>query len=189
MARVALVDPRHAPEPVKAQLEAIARDRGQAYNVYRMLANSPIVLERLYAFIWALWHESQIEPALQETVIMRVAQLSECDYEWGRHRELARRAGLSDGKVAALMDWQASSLFTEVERSVLAVVDSATLRVASSAEEITDLKRFFSDRQVVELLALTSLYGMLARLIRSLDVELEPGAVGLPKVTGADSGG
>jgi AhpD family alkylhydroperoxidase len=152
-----------------------------------MLANSPIALERLYAFSSGLWYESKIEPLLQEIVIMRVSQLSECDYVWGRHRELARMVGVSDEKLAALSGWQASSLFTELERSVLAVVDSATLRVASSAEEITELKRFFTDRQVVELLALAGLYGMLARLLRSLDVELEPDAVGLPDVAAAHS--
>jgi AhpD family alkylhydroperoxidase len=173
MARVALPDPSQTPEPIKAQLEAIARERGRAFNVWRMLANSPITLERVYGLASGLWHESQVSPELQETVILRVAQLSDCGYIWTRHAGLARRVGVSDEKIAALSDWDASGIFTEVERSVLAVVDSTTVWIASSPDEITELKRFFSDRQVVELLTLAGLYGILARLLRSLDVEMD----------------
>ena len=182
MARVDLVHPGAAPEAVERLFETIAEDRGLVPNAYRMLGHSPMALARMYEFFKAFWQESDIEPLLRETVILRVAQLLACDYEWGRHRSLAREVGVTDDKVRALGAWPENPMFSASERAALAVVDSATKGVSASEQEIAGLKAHFSDRQIVELLALIGLYGMMARLLLSLEVELEPGVVGLAEL-------
>jgi AhpD family alkylhydroperoxidase len=175
MARISLVDPATAPEDVRPLLEQVQRDRGGVFNVYRTLAHSPASLAAMLQLARALWSESALDPKLQELIILRVAQLTGSDYEWGRHRILARRFGVPDEVVASLAQWKSAPVFSPAERAALAVTDEASRQIEASGGAIAELRRHFSERQTVEIALLGGMYQMVARLLRSLDVDQEPG--------------
>jgi 4-carboxymuconolactone decarboxylase len=181
MARLPLVDPETAGGPAAELLRRIAAERGRAFNVYRMLAHSPSTLAHVYALSSYLWNESSLPPPLQELVILRVAQLTRSDYEWARHRAIARRVGVSDAKVDALHRWRASGRFDAVERAGLAVTDGATRDVEASADAIAGARRLLGEGATVELVVLVGLYGMVARFLRSLAVDAEDGDEPMPR--------
>lgn len=181
MARLPLLDPSDADPPAAELLSRIAGERGRAFNVYRVLANSPGVLERVYGLAGYLWRESELGPKLTELAILRVALLTASDYEWCRHRELARRAGVGDAQVAALATWaEPDSPFDPIERAVLTLVDETTIEVEASEQAVAAVRGALGERATLELIVLAGFYGMVSRLLRSLDVdpELGDGVVG-----------
>lgn len=177
MARVQLLDSTGAEPPAAALLEQIAGHRGHAFNVYRALANSPGALEGVYGLATFLWNESSLSRPLQEIVILRVARLCRCEYEWERHVPLARRAGLTKEQIAALWDDEpaASGCFDATELAALSMTEEATLQVEASAEAVDAVRRALGEQATVELLVLAGFYGMVARMLRSLAVDAEPG--------------
>lgn len=183
MARLPYVEQTADGDPEAQQmLAAIAGERGRAFGVYRMLANSPGVLENVYGLARYLWNDSRLEPQLQELIILRVAQLTQCSYEWSRHRDVARRIGVDQAKVDALADWSSQlGCYSAVEQAALRVADEETLQIEAGAEAIDGLRRHLDPAAVVELVVLVGLYGMVARVLRSLAVDAEPGDEVVPR--------
>jgi alkylhydroperoxidase family enzyme len=180
MARLPLVDPATDDATAAALLQRIVDERGQAFNVYRMLANSPGVLERVYGLASHLWNDSDLEPPLQELVILRVAQLTGSDYEWARHRGLARRVGVPDRQVEGLSDWRTSQLYRPAERAALRLTEEMTRDVEATPDAVADVSELLGAKATLELAVLIGLYGLVARVLRSLDVDAEPGDESLP---------
>jgi alkylhydroperoxidase family enzyme len=178
VSRLPLIDPEDANGAAGPLLARIAGDRGQAFNVYRMLANSPGTLAGVYGLVTYLWAESELPPRVQELVILRVAQLTGSDYEWSRHRVVAARVGVPDDQVAALSDWRdARERFDQVERAALALAEETTLNVEASAGAVAAVRALLGDQATLELVVLIGFYGMVSRVLRSLDVDPEPGDV------------
>lgn len=174
MARLSYVDVGSAPDPPRGLLERIAGDRGYAFNVYRMLAHSPMALERVYGLAYGLWNESAVDPRLLELVILRTAQLTGSDYEWGRHRKLAARVGVPDEQVGSLAAWRkATGVFDARERSALALTDELVTGVEAQASTLAAVREHFDERETVELVLLAGFYAMMARFLRTLAVDLE----------------
>jgi AhpD family alkylhydroperoxidase len=181
VARLPLVDPENSAGPAGELLQRIGRERGRVFNVYRLLANSPGTLDHVYALASYLWNASSIAPRLQEIVILRVAQLTGSDYEWARHRALARGVGVSDDQVAALATWRETpDLFNEVERAALALTDETTRDIEAGAATVASARELLGDQATLELVVLVGLYGMMSRILRSLAVDGEPGDRTIP---------
>ena len=76
--------------------------------------------------------------------------------------------------MAAVFDFESSPLFSSSERAALRVAWHGALQPnAVSEEDLAVLKEHFSDRQVVEIVAVLSLYGFLNRWNSTLQTELE----------------
>ena len=74
----------------------------------------------------------------------------------------------------ALADWRASGLFNARERAALAYADTMTRDIAVPDAVFAEVKRHFDDRQIVELTVLIGTYNMNARVLRALELDLEP---------------
>ena len=73
---------------------------------------------------------------------MRVAILNHCDYILRMHREkYATEAGVTQGQIDALVDWQRSSMFNGRERALLGYVGAMTRDI-----DVTDHVFFAIDK-------------------------------------------
>ena len=61
-------------------------------------------------------------------------------------------------------------------RAVLAYADTMTRDIAVPDDVFAALKQDFNDRQIVELTVLIGTYNMNARVLRALELDLEPAA-------------
>ena len=89
---------------------------------------------------------------------------------------LALADGLSREECDALADWRSSQFFDARERAVLAYADTMTRDIAVPDDVFAALKQDFNDRQIVELTVLIGTYNMNARVLRALELDLEPAA-------------
>ena len=176
MARLPLLDAVSRPE-LSQLISRISDARGgRLINVYRMLLNSPTIASAWVDFNSAVRLGSDIEPALRELVIIRVAILTRAEYVFRAHVPgYAREAGLSEAQLDALFDWQSSAAFSDRERAVLAYVDAITREIDVPDAVFDALRPIFDDGKIVTITVLAGAYNMQCRVLRALRVDAEPG--------------
>lgn len=142
------------------------------------LLHSPPVADGYNSFVNALRTETIVSTSLLELAISRVAILTTAVYEWNIHAALALKAGLSAEaletaqtapKGAGSVE-ELSRTMSAKEAAVLRYTDEATVHVRVQEEVLEDLKRHFSDREVLELVTVVAGYNAVSRILVPLDV-------------------
>ncbi len=105
-----------------------------------------------------------------ELVILRVAHLRGCTYEWEHHTHLAARAGVTPADVARVTEGPDAAGWSERERLVLRAVDELHRRQDLGDELWAQLARLLSPGDLVELVLLVGHYEMLATFIGTLRI-------------------
>src|SRR6202521_4014458 len=175
MARVPRITEEEHPE-FSALMETFrAGRRGRLINIYRMLLNSPALAESWFNHSNAVRWKTPLDGRLREIVIIRMGHLTRCDYVLRQHvPTLALADGLTVAECDALADWHGLEFFDARERAVLTYADTMTRDIAVPDDVFAAVKRHFNDRQIVELTVLIGSYNMNARVLRALDLDLEP---------------
>ena len=89
---------------------------------------------------------------------------------------LGQALGLTDAEFGALQgDYRKSPLFNEKEKAALAWSEAMTLNTAKqSGAHWDDMRRLFTDAEIVEISMSCALFNMINRLNDSFRTELEP---------------
>lgn len=106
-----------------------------------------------------------------ELVILRVAHLRDCAYEWEHHRHLATRAGVTRADVDRVVFGPAAEGWSERERVVLGAVDALHADGDLDDERWTELRDHLDERAAIELVLLVGHYEMLATAIGTLRIQ------------------
>lgn len=106
-----------------------------------------------------------------ELVILRVAHLRDCAYEWEHHRRIGRRAGLTDDELRRVEVGPDAAGWPPRQRSLLAAVDM--LHTARDLDEATwsALREHLDEPAAVEFLMLAGHYDMLATFCNTLRIQ------------------
>lgn len=173
MARLDYVD-ADAPG-VDAELLRRMRGRrgGRLLNLDRQLLHSAPLARGWNACMGAIRGEMQLDGALRELVILRVAVLNRAPYEFAQHAAVARAEGLSQAQIDAVASWPESTLFDVRARDVLAFADAMTLQVQVPQPLFDAVRRHFGDRELVELTATVASYNMVSRFLEALQIDIE----------------
>jgi len=168
--------PALAPRDAELVAEIEARRGGALLNLDRMLLWSEPLARGWNAYLRALRQEISLPPFLRELAICVVARLTGADYEFHHHAPELRKAGASDAQLEALNDPDAaatSSQFEELQRAVIAFAIASTRDVKIADSTFDALKQRLSPAEVVELVAVTAAYNMVARFLIALQVTPE----------------
>ncbi|MBV8982137.1 MAG: carboxymuconolactone decarboxylase family protein [Acidimicrobiia bacterium] len=106
-----------------------------------------------------------------ELVILRVAHLRNCEYEFEHHRHLARSAGLSDTDVERVVTAPDAVEWSARQRALLAACDELDRDRDVSDATWDALRQHLDDRRLIEFLLLVGHYQMLATTIATLRIE------------------
>ena len=177
MARVSHIQEESHPE--LAELIAVLRGgrAGRLLNIYRMLLHSPPLATSWFGHVNAVRWQTELDGKTREIAIIRVGLLNAVDYVVETHsRTYALQEGLTPEQCVALTDWQQSPLFDEQQRAVLALTDAMTREVQVSDSVFDELRRYFSERQIVELAVLIGTYNMHTRVLAALQIDSEAAA-------------
>lgn len=145
---------------------------GKPVNLYRALGNHPALTAAWTEFANAIRHDSRTPRALRELMILRTAQIARSQYEWAHHLRMARKAEVSEAKIAALGDWRTSKEFDAKERAALALTE-AVMACNVSDEVHAEAKKHFSDAEFVELSLTAGFYAMVSRMLDAMRVDLD----------------
>ena len=175
MARVPLVEEKEHPELSELVAKIKGARAGRLINIYRLMLHSPALASAWFDLNQAVRYGTEIDGQCRELAVIRVAILNNVEYVIRAHGPAyALKEGLTPEQVAALSDWQPSDLFDDKQRALLAYTDAVTRDLDVPDAVFADVRKHFSERQVVELTMLIGAYNMLTRFLKALKVDPEP---------------
>ena len=142
-------------------------------NIFRSLANAPVLLDAFLSYANAMRDGSLLSPKLRELAILSVGHATGSEYEIAHHQSHGRKAGLSDEQLAAVADGQDPELFDEAERAVIALARESTIKVNVSDASWAAAAKHLDDQQMVELTLTIAWYNSGVRVMGLLGIELE----------------
>jgi len=178
MARVRLIEKEQALPEVKEVFQKIESNGARILNLYKVAAHSPKVLLNLIRLGNSIIGRMALPPRLREIVILRVANLTGSEYEWAQHAPLALQVGVTQQQLDTISDWENSSEFNDEARAILQYTDEVAKEVKVTDQTFNALKAFFNEQAIVELTITAGYYGMLARLLVPLQVEVDKNSAG-----------
>ena len=151
---------------------------GRVANAIRVAAHAPKIAQPLLGFMIPTLRE-EVTGALSINIkvlaILKTSMLNGCAYCVGHNTALGRAVGFSDDQISALEDgYQESDLFTPTEKAAIAWAECLTLKTYREKPEImAELKRHFSNEQIVEITMVSGFFNFWNRFTDGLQVDIE----------------
>jgi len=143
-------------------------------NIFKVMAHSPRLMRNWLRMATPLLGNGLLlAPRLREIAILRVAQNARSEYEFGQHIPIARAAGLTDEEIGSLKDYEDTDCFSDLERAVVRYVDAVSPFATDAPDRARDLRRWLSDRELLELSFVIGHWTMVACVLVPLEVELD----------------
>jgi 4-carboxymuconolactone decarboxylase len=170
VSRLPYVDPEHAPDPVK---EAFEQGVPQL-NIFKLLAHAETVFRPWLRFGAAVLMEMELDPVLRELAILRVAAITPgAEYEWVQHEHIARAVGATDEQIDGAKSGEGLEGDDDL---VIRFTDQVVRNAAPDEATFAEMTDRFSSRGIIELLLAIGQYMMLARIMATAQIDIEPPA-------------
>jgi AhpD family alkylhydroperoxidase len=158
-------EPRH-PVPIQ-------EGRPKALNTLGTFAHHPALARAYFTFNGHVMLATTLTLRQRELLILRVAALRQCAYEWAQHVVVARDVGLTDDEIARVA-WGPDAPFLDpfeaaLIRSVDELVEDGVIGDTTWETLAADLDR----QQLIDLIFTVGSYHTLAMLMRSFDLALD----------------
>ncbi|MFH2202595.1 MAG: carboxymuconolactone decarboxylase family protein [Elusimicrobiota bacterium] len=114
---------------------------------------------------------SLLDKSLRALVSLRISQLNHCAFCFDLSSSFIAKLGIPDAKLAALADFRTSEDYGGREKAALAYAEDVT-KTGSAVEErvFTELKRHFSEEEIVELTGWIAFQNLSSKFNAALDV-------------------
>ena len=144
--------------------------RGFVLNLHRMMAHAPAFMKASGDMAMTLRHKGTLPRSLVELVILRAAQVVDCDYVWERHLPLARAGGVTGQQIAEVAQCANSKAFTPAQKTALGFGEKVARGGPVDAATFAAMRREFSPREIVELTMQIGFYVSTATFIKTLSI-------------------
>ena len=176
MPRLEPLDLEDCPEESRHALELAQERLGFIPNSLRILARKPKILEAFSNMAHAAWAPGAVEPYLKGLVAHIASRSAGCVYCSAHTTGMAIERGSGAEKIEHIWAYETSGLFSDAERAALRVAQGAALAPnAVTDEDFAELKKHWTGEQIVEILAIISVFGFLNRWNDTLATPLEDG--------------
>lgn len=173
MARISLPRREDLPEDYQYLLDSDAL--GQL-ELLQAIGLNPRVLQTYMRHGSALWQEAGLPPRRVELVILAVAQVLDCEYEWHQHIGLARDAGVTGAEIREIGAGRTTA-FDDTDSLLLRYAQQiATRDVNDDMHRLIETQ--FDDKMVSGVTTLVGHYLGTAAIIDALDLQPETPFVG-----------
>jgi AhpD family alkylhydroperoxidase len=161
------------PEP-RHPLPARREDRPKGLNVLGTLARYPALTRAYHTFNGHVQFATTLSPRQRELLVLRVATLRHCEYEWAQHAVLAGDVGLSAEEVDRVAAGPDAPGWSTLDRSMLTAVDELVAEATVSDPTWAALATELDEHQLMDLVFTVGAYEVLAMALRSFGVRLDP---------------
>jgi uncharacterized peroxidase-related enzyme len=177
MPRISCVDRSEVAPDIAALYDKVFALRGNVPNMFRVMAHRPEIFATMQAHFAAVLNTGTVSTKLKELIIVRTSQVNETPYCLASHSILARNLGWTDDQLAHLADWSRRDDFSPAEKAALRLAETVTRNANSvSDEQFTELRSFYSEGEIVELLCAIGLFNYFNRFNNALKMEpTQPG--------------
>ncbi|MFT6876266.1 MAG: putative peroxidase-related enzyme [Granulosicoccus sp.] len=175
MARVSDVDISQVPEDLRPIYERYAHDYGPFLNQVKIFAHRPPALKHIMGMLLEFSDEAILPKRYLEIAVVTVSTINRCEYCIAHHAPRAIQHGLPEAAVHDILSEMPES-FDVLD---LLVRDYA-VQVTNDFNRMRDgvfveLKKHFTEEQIVELTLRIALCGFFNRFNDALQIEMEDG--------------
>jgi uncharacterized peroxidase-related enzyme len=134
----------------------------------------------MQAHFAAVLNTGTVSVKLKELIIVRTSQVNETPYCLASHTILARNLGWTDEQLTHLAEWPQRDDFTPAEKAALRLAEVVTRCANAVSDELfAELRSFYSEGEIVELLCAIGLFNYFNRFNNALKMEsTKPGEGG-----------
>ena len=119
-------------------------------------------------------NSGELDAGLKQMIAFAVSNAAGCRYCQAHTANSAQKNSVSSEKIKAVFEFESSALFSDQEKAALRVaVHAGMVPNAVEAEHMSELSRYFSEKQAVEVVAVISLFGFLNRWNDTMATTLE----------------
>lgn len=171
--------PRLAPLPPEPALrepfEASKKSLGFVPNSLLIMQRKPKMVQAWAQMLAAIWDpESKVDRGFKRLLAHVASRAAGCQYCMAHTIEGAVHFGVEEKRVAAIWDYQTSPLYTDAERAALDVaVSAASVPNAVTDEMFAQLRKFWTEDQIVEIVGVIAVFGFLNRWNDTMGTPLE----------------
>lgn len=189
--RISRLDRSEVTTEMAALYDKAFTQRGNVPNMFRVMAHRPEIFATMQAHFAAVLNTGTVSTKLKELIIVRTSQVNETPYCLASHTILARNLGWNDEQLANLADWPKREDFTAAEKGALRLAETVTRDAhAVSDEQFAELRGFYSEGEIVELLCAIGLFNYFNRFNNALlmqPTKAGEGGCAAPFETGSDA--
>ena len=145
-------------------------------NSWLILQRKPNILKAFSQLTAALWDpsDSSVDRGLKRLIAHVASKAAGCQYCMAHTIEGAAHLGVDEKKLAAIWDYPTSPLFSEAERTALDFAAAAAQQPnAVTDDDFAAMRRHFTEEQIVEIVAVISVFGFLNRFNDTMGTPLE----------------
>ena len=179
--RIAPLPPEHTPE-LKDSFEAMKKNLGFVPNSMLILQRKPKIARALAQLSASIWEPGgEIDRGLKRLIAHVASRAAGCQYCMAHTAGGALHFGIEERKLADVWEFRTSPLFSEAERVTLDfAIAAASVPNGVTDEMFVDLRKHWSETQIVEIVAVIATFGFLNRWNDTMGTPLEdePIAVG-----------
>jgi len=176
--RIQPLEPPYEPE-VEAYLAKLMPPGSgiEPLKLFRTLAVNFDVASRMRPLGAGLLAHNTIQPRERELVILRTTALSGAEYEWGVHATFFKE--LTDEEIRGTVPGQRHG-WSKRDALLIRLSDELNDTATVSDDLWDELRRHWSDPQLIELLVLAGWYRTISYVINAAQIEPEPWAAAPP---------
>ena len=164
-------EPRH-PRPIQ-------EGRPKARNTLGTFAQHPALARAFLTFNGHILMGTTLSERQRELLVLRVAAVRKCGYEWAQHVFMARDAGLDDDEIARIALGPDAPFWSDLEAALLRAVDDLVDGGAIRDETWAVLAGELDTQQLLDVIFTVGAYETLAWMMRSFELDIDDDIAGM----------
>ena len=167
-------EPRESFVDLQDTFKMIESFMGYLPNSHLSMAKNPNLNDGFSALAGTIFGSKHLGMDLVNLIALASSLSSGCKYCQAHTSHGASRAGVNSEKIAEILKFKESDQFSSSEKAALDLAFAAGVAPnASKKEHFIELKNYFSDEAIIDIVAVIALFGFLNRWNDTLDTKLE----------------
>ena len=147
---------------------------GYVPNAHLAMAERPELLLAFSNLARTIFQTEGIDMQIKQLIALASSLSSGCKYCQAHTSHGAERAGTKEEKIVEILNYAESEHYSDEERAVLDLAfASGRIPNESNSKHFTELKKYFSDEQIIDIVSVVSMFGFLNRWNDTLGTKLE----------------
>jgi len=164
----------HSPN-LNEPFAAVAKNLGFVPNSVLIMQRKPKMVQAFAQMAAAVWDpDSKVDRGFKRLVAHIASRAAGCQYCMAHTIGGAAHLGVEEQKLAEIWEYQSSPLYTKAERVALDFAFAASVVPnAVTDESFEELRKHWSEEQIVEIVATIAMFGFLNRWNDTMGTPLE----------------
>lgn len=185
MAQLPYIGPEDADPVTKAVYDKAQARFQMVLNIFKITGNAPEIGSKMWEIFFDILQDGRVDWKTKELLILKATKMGDCLYCVTQHEVVSERLGVSPEKQKDIVgtEYRKSPHYTDAERAILDLCAQVVLDPEKiPAETWSAVRKFYTDDQIVEIVASIGAYIQVSKFGDAMGVELEPVFHGRPSV-------